>query len=156
MRSCAAATKESPPYKTTYYAGDRLDLTGVSVVGNYDIGEGLRITGYTFSPENGAVLTGDITCVTVSYTDGGITKTASFDLKIITDVTPTASVKKLNGNKNELTIVIAEKFSNGVIDKITETFSIDNNAAGTYKVGPYKVYVDTKGNTQIRECYIVK
>jgi len=34
-------------------------------------------------------------------------------------------------------------------------FTIANNSAGTYGVGGYKVYVDTKGNTQIRECYIV-
>jgi len=32
---------------------------------------------------------------------------------------------------------------------------INNNAAGTYQVGIYRVYVDTKGNTQIHECYIV-
>jgi hypothetical protein len=38
----------------------------------------------------------------------------------------------------------------------TKAFSINNNAAGTYTVHEYKVYVDTKGNTQIRACYIVE
>ena len=28
---------------------------------------------------------------------------------------------------------------------------VRNAAAGTYTVGDYKVYVDTKGNTQVRE-----
>ena len=36
------------------------------------------------------------------------------------------------------------------------SYSIKNNSAGTYVVGPYEVYVDTKGNTQVRECYMVK
>jgi len=32
---------------------------------------------------------------------------------------------------------------------------IDNNAEGNYKVGIYTVFVDTKGNTQIRDIGIV-
>jgi hypothetical protein len=70
-------------------------------------------------------------------------------------------VEKLNGNKNNLTITVTEQAGmdrNGktIEFSYTATFSINNNAAGTYTVGNYKVYVDTKGNTQIRECYIVK
>ncbi|MCL1886070.1 MAG: hypothetical protein FWF98_04890 [Dehalococcoidia bacterium] len=72
-----------------------------------------------------------------------------------------AFVEKLNGNKNSLTITITELVSKAGSDKqteatYTETFSINNNAAGIYEVGPYSVYVDTKGNTQIREIYIVE
>ena len=73
----------------------------------------------------------------------------------VVEATPSASVNKLNGNKNDLTITIVETLSDGSTNTITETISIDNNAAGTYDVGGYKVYADTKGNTQIRECYIV-
>ena len=76
------------------------------------------------------------------------------ELKVIS-ATPAASVKKLNGNKNELTITITEKLGCGK-NVYTETFTINNNAADTYNVDKYKVYVDTKGNTQIRECYIVE
>ena len=61
-----------------------------------------------------------------------------------------AIVNRLNGNKNELTITVE-----GPNRTYTETFLIDNNSAGTYKVGEYEVYVDTKGNTQIIACYIV-
>ena len=61
-----------------------------------------------------------------------------------------AEVDKLNGNQNKLWITIVD--TNG---SITESFMIANNAAGTYIVGNYEVYVDTKGNTQIRECYFV-
>jgi len=61
-----------------------------------------------------------------------------------------ASVAKLPGSKNELTITVRD-----VYDAYTATFLINNNAAGIYTVGEYDVYVDTKGNTQIRACYIV-
>ena len=66
-----------------------------------------------------------------------------------------ASVKKLNGNKNELTIAVTETFSDGSANTITGTFSINNNAAGSFEIGPYAVYVETKGNNQIRQCYIM-
>jgi uncharacterized repeat protein (TIGR02543 family) len=68
---------------------------------------------------------------------------------------PSASVKKLTGNTNDLTITVTEFYSDGEAKKVTVTISIANNAAGTYAVGNYKVYVDTKGNTQIRDCRIV-
>jgi len=76
------------------------------------------------------------------------------DNKLI-NVTPSAVVEKLTGNKNNLTITIVEKYADGKIVKIEKTFSIDNNSAGIYEVGSYRVFVDTKGNTQIRSCYIV-
>ena len=77
-------------------------------------------------------------------------------VKVPLSATPSAFVTKLNGNQNDLTISIVELFDDGVKNVITVTLKINNNAAGTYKVGDYKVYVDTKGNTQIREIYIVK
>ena len=85
------------------------------------------------------------------YVDSGYVLPA---VKVVS-VTPEAFVKQLNGNKNDLTITITEKFSDGTTNVISQTFSINNNAADTYTVGSYKVYVDTKGNTQIRACYLV-
>ena len=74
----------------------------------------------------------------------------------LVSATPEASVNKLNGNKNDLTITVTELYADGRKAVVKVTISINNNAAGTYNVGSYRVYVDTKGNTQIRECYIVK
>jgi len=74
----------------------------------------------------------------------------------LVDAVPSASVEKLTGNKNKLTVTVTEKFDDDTTTVVTDVFSIDNNAAGTYNVGSYKVFVDTKGNVQIRECYIVK
>jgi len=81
-------------------------------------------------------------------------KALYFD-NIVVNVMPSAEVIKLNGNKNTLIITVVEQYAGGEKAKFVKEFSIDNNAAATYVVGPYKVYVDTKGNTQIRACYIV-
>jgi hypothetical protein len=75
--------------------------------------------------------------------------------KTFVSATPSAFVTKLNGNMNDLTITVAELFSDGSTNDITQTFSINNNSAGTYQVDNYNIYVDTKGNTQIRACYII-
>jgi len=65
-------------------------------------------------------------------------------------------VTKLTGNKNELHIIVKEYYSDGTEIVVEKIISISNNAEGTYAVGDYIVYVDTKGNDQIRECYIVE
>ncbi len=75
---------------------------------------------------------------------------------VVVSATPSATVEQLNGSRNKLTIKITEKLSDGSTNVISETFSISNNAADTYKVDSYRVYVDTKGNTQIRDCHIVE
>ena len=71
-----------------------------------------------------------------------------------------ASVKKLNGNKNDLTVKVTETFfldGAAVFTRdVAKTFSINNNAADTYNVDGYKIYVDTKGNDQIRACEIIQ
>jgi hypothetical protein len=72
-----------------------------------------------------------------------------------------ASVNKLSGNKNELTITATSAtfdfLENAPCSStVLETFSINNNAAAVYVVGNYySVFVDTKGNDQIRACYFV-
>jgi len=66
-------------------------------------------------------------------------------------LTPGATVKKLKGGTNELTVSVVVTDTHGIEKTYRETFTIENNAAGSYDVGPYSVFVDTKGNTQVRE-----
>jgi len=73
----------------------------------------------------------------------------------IAKIVPTAFVVKQNGNKNDLYITVTEVYGDGTTIEFTQMHVINNNAAGKYKVGDYNVYVDTKGNVQIREIYIV-
>jgi hypothetical protein len=86
---------------------------------------------------------------------------ADGDAVVHTFVNPSvsASVLKEKGNTNTLTITIEKPCFDFVTRKIStpliKAFTINNNAADTYQVGNYKVYVDTKGNDQIRACYII-
>ena len=86
--------------------------------------------------------------------------------KVVVSVIPSAVVEKQNGNKNLLTITITAAYADGTTAVVAQdTFVIDNNAAGAYavkadKIGVYApsdylVYVNTKGNIQVREIYIV-
>jgi len=68
----------------------------------------------------------------------------------------TAYVIKLNGNKNDLYIIVTEYFSDGYANEVKVMYKINNNAADVYEAGDYFVYVDTKGNVKIHACYIVR
>lgn len=76
------------PFKTIYVVGDSLDLRGITVRAAYSDGSTLDVTNYCeYTPASGTVLdtAGQVT-ITVSYTEGQLTKTAS------TEVTVTASM----------------------------------------------------------------
>jgi GH35 family endo-1,4-beta-xylanase len=78
-------------------------------------------------------------------------------LPVVTGVsaTPSATVERLKGNQNRLTVTVTEVYSDDSTEAFTEEILIKNNVADVYQVGPYKVYVDTKGNNKIHKCYIV-
>ena len=74
----------SNPSKTTYYKGELLNLTGIVVTAAYNSGATEDVTAsITSSPASGAALNeyGSQT-VTVSYTENGVTKTATFAISV--------------------------------------------------------------------------
>ncbi|MGC2195772.1 MAG: InlB B-repeat-containing protein [Terriglobales bacterium] len=85
---------------------------------------------------------------------GDITLFAKWTPMVIA-ASPSAAVTKDKGNTNTLTITVTEALFDGTSNKIVKTFTIHNNADGTYQVGSYRVYVATSGNTKIDKCYIV-
>ncbi|WP_203718770.1 M20/M25/M40 family metallo-hydrolase [Asanoa siamensis] len=72
----------------------------------------------------------------------------------VVDTKPSAVVKKLKGNTNELTVTVTQTHVDGSKTPVTARFTIRNNASGTYSVGAYQVHVETKGN-QVRSISIV-
>ncbi len=68
---------------------------------------------------------------------------------------PTATVEQLAGPTNDLTVTVTETYSRGTTKAVTDTFRIRKNASGTYVVGSYRVYVATRGNTEVREVRLV-
>lgn len=82
-------TVTEPPAKTTYTIGETLDLTGLVITANYSDGSEKTVTEYITTPAGGSPLdsAGTIS-VTVSYTEGDITKTTSFDVQVNEADTP--------------------------------------------------------------------
>lgn len=79
----SAITITTQPDKTSYSAGETLDLTGLVVTAIYENETSAEVTGYTTSPAQGDVLSeeGQVT-VTVSYTEDGATVTADFTVTV--------------------------------------------------------------------------
>ncbi|MCL2163544.1 MAG: hypothetical protein FWH55_03945 [Oscillospiraceae bacterium] len=112
---------------------------------------GVGTNGETVSQISIDKLYGDVNavCVVTGMNDGG--GGSEFEHAV-----PTASVKKVDGNQNMLTITVTEYDENGLPENdVVGAFMIYNNSAGTHQVDKYLVYVDTKGNDQIRECKIM-
>ena len=114
-------TITKPPIKTTYKSGESFDPTGMVVTAGYGYGITSDVTGYTVSP---SVLTDGTTEVTITYTEGRATKTAS---------TPVTVEKVLVGievttNPTKMAYDYLESFEpNGMA--ITATFS-DGSTSG--------------------------
>lgn len=114
-------TITKPPIKTTYKSGESFDPTGMVVTAGYGYGITSDVTGYTVSP---SVLTDGTTEVTITYTEGRTTKTAS---------TPVTVEKVLVGievttNPTKMVYDYLESFDpNGMA--VTATFS-DGSTSG--------------------------
>lgn len=65
----------TPPTKTAYKAGETFDPAGMVVIATYSNGAKLTNPSYTFSPAG--ALTASNTAITITYTEGGVTKTAT-------------------------------------------------------------------------------
>lgn len=82
------------PTKRNYTTGETLNLSGMVVKATFNSGNTAVVTSYTTSPANGSTLStnGTIT-VTVSYSENGVTRTASttvtVSVKIVTWATGT-------------------------------------------------------------------
>jgi len=63
----------------------------------------------------------------------------------------TAVVNRLNGNQNEVVVVLTETLSNGVERVTQEVFRANNNSDNTFVVGGNRIFVSVRGNTQVRE-----
>lgn len=74
----------SAPAKSAYKSGENLDLAGAVVTAHYNSGATADVTAQAaFSPADGTALTdtGTVT-VTASYTEGGVTKTATTSVTV--------------------------------------------------------------------------
>lgn len=141
MESLSIST---PPNKTTYKSGERFDPTGMVVTASYGYGLTANVTGYTVSP---AVLTDDVTAVTVTYTEGRTTKTATVAVtveKVLTGIIITKQPTKTEYQYHEA-------FSPSGME-VTAAFSDDSSAKVTGYSYPTSVFT-TLGTQTVEIAY---
>ena len=80
VKRLAAIAVTNGPAKTVYTEGESFDSAGMTVTANYKDGSKKPVTGYTVTP-SGALTVNDRS-VTVTYTEGGITKTAVQEITV--------------------------------------------------------------------------
>ena len=110
-----AVTK--PPKKTIYKSGESFDPTGMVVEASYGFGLTSEVTGYTVTP---SVLTDGVTEVTITYTEGRATKTASTPVtveKVLVSIEvttqPTKTVYQYLEGFDPAGMVVTAHFSDG-------------------------------------------
>ena len=72
----------TPPNKTAYFSGETFNPAGMVVTAHYTDGSSAAVSGYTYSP-NGALAAGNNT-ITVSYSEGGVTRTDTQAITVTT------------------------------------------------------------------------
>ena len=120
------------PDKTVYVVGESFDPTGMAVTATYSDGssEVVPAASYTVDPSGELTTTGTVT-VTVTYTDGGVTKTATFTITV-NDAPITKGDVDGDGS---LTMQDAQELFNYLVGKRTftdeELSQADVNSDGT-------------------------
>lgn len=69
------------PSKTEYTVGDSFDAAGMEVTAYYDNESSKIVTNFTYTPSGALTLNDDV--ITVSYEEGGITKTATQNITVV-------------------------------------------------------------------------
>ena len=92
----------TPPTKTEYKVGENFDPSGMIVTASYDNGISSVVSGYTYSPAS--FETAGTTTVTISYSEVGVTKTATLTVTVKQAV---KIVAWATGTDEEITAMIA-------------------------------------------------
>lgn len=156
----------TPPTKTEYEKGEALDYTGVQVTAEYTDGSSRDVTSScTFSPASGTSATMDMVSVTVSYTEGSISQSDTFDIEvyeftgIYVDQEPTNTSYWLGDETDYSGIVVKGEYSNGDTEDVTAACTYNPaNGATTISTGSNAVSVayarPKDGHTYNTEFYI--
>jgi len=139
------------------YNGSRIENYGI-IQNDGFLNNGLTLINYNLIINNNEILNNpDFSGEIINYgafEGAGIWKgTPPINTPI--KVVPTAYVIKTTGNTNQLFITITEYYPNGIVKSETYQITAKNNDATVYKAGKYNVYVNVKGNTDVREIRLV-
>ena len=139
----------TPPAKTVYTEGESFDKAGMVVTARYSDSSTAEVTGYTYSP-TGMLSTSDST-VTISYEEGGVTKTASTPITVnAVPVTLSSIVVTTPPTKTEYAIgeifdptgmKVTAKYTNGGADRVLGTHEYTIDAVDTSTPGTKDVII---------------
>ena len=145
----------TPPTKTAYTVGDVFNPAGMVVTATYSNGSTAEVSGYTTSPNT--ALNRNDTSITVSYTEGGVTKTAaqiiSVTGKAVTtdmfDFNALALTYTGSDQINAIKGAVALKTNYTSKVGVTTVTVVQNNATVTEAInaGEYEVYVSCAAGT---------
>lgn len=145
VRVLASIEISNPPTKTAYKYGESFTPAGMVVAAHYTDGQSRAVTGYTYSP-TGALKLSDTT-ITVSYTEGDVTKTATQAITVakvldrIAVTTPPSRTSYFSG----------EKFSTAGMVVTAYYTDSSSQAVGGYTYSPTGALA--AGNTAITISY---
>ena len=127
------------PTKTSYYVGDTFNPAGMVVKASYNDGSTKTVTGYTYST---SPFTAGVTSVTISYTENGITYTATVSVTVAAKYTglsvttnPTKTSYLSGETFNPAGMVVKANYSDGSTKAVTNyTYPTTALAAGATSV----------------------
>lgn len=135
---------KTPPKKTTYKSGESFEPDGMVIEADYGYGLTSEVTGYSVSP---SVLTDGVTEVTITYTEGRVTKSTTTPVtveKVLTAI-------KVTNSPSKMTYKYLEKFDpNGMI--VTATYSDGSSSPVTGYTYPTTQFT-TLGDKTIELSY---
>ena len=95
------------PTKTVYVVGQNFDPTGMVVTAHYnDSRKDKAVTGYTMTPSTSTALTAEDDHIEISYTEGGVTKTANQAITVNAALTGI----EITTNPDKMTYIETETF----------------------------------------------
>ena len=146
----------TPPTKTVYREGDDFDPTGMVVTATYDDGTTAPVVGYTVT--DGNAMAADKTNVTISYTEGGETKTTTQNITVAKVYNVTVNGGTGNGEYVAGEAVTISAFVSGGmqfkewqgVDDLTFTSGDKNSQTATFTMPAHDVTVtaETERSTQ--------
>ena len=146
----------TPPTKTSYKAGESIDLTGIVIMATYSDGSTADVTSEcSFSPASGAVVYEDTTKITASWEwEGTITYQASQSItvtRVLSSIAITTKPTKTSYTKGEALdlsgMVVTATFSSGKTASVTSYTTSPAAGSAVTTVGASTVTVSYTENS---------
>ena len=145
----------TPPTKTSYNAGESIDLTGMVVMATYSDGSTADVTSEcSFSPASGAVVYEDTSKITITWSwEGTITYSTSQSItvtRVLSSIAITTKPTKTSYVKGEALslsgMVVTASFSSGRTEAVTSYTSSPASGAALSTLGTTTVTVSYTEN----------